>query len=166
MGLVCIKLITAPPCVVGCRSVLTPLTTHHARPRRRLGIKPSCPLEVVNLIQTAVDQWGHSFGDWVAVARRPAPPSNLTNGASSGCPRHSPRSELGKRGMSCTRHFTIQDSGLPWSKIRLPLVEPHLIYEGWEITPNTCKNCRPIKSRIVPSPSNRGTKPLAACPAS
>jgi hypothetical protein len=46
--------------------------------------------------------------------------------------------------------------------ITLSLVEPHLIHEGWEIYTYTCKNCGPIKSRIVPSPSNRGTKPLAA----
>jgi len=47
-------------------------------------------------------------------------------------------------------------------RIALSLVEPHPVYEGWEIHTYACKECEATSSRIVACPSNAGAPPLAA----
>ena len=54
-----------------------PRGRHTAKPCRGSGIRPSCPLEVVNLIQTSVGRPAYTHKDRVAVARRSGLPSNL-----------------------------------------------------------------------------------------
>jgi hypothetical protein len=114
---------------------------------------------VFNLIQTALDR-GYKL-----LAAKSDFKAGLT-----GCSHH--RTEAG-RVKGSVMHTPFNDSEFRSTRITdecptcreqiaLSLVEPHLLHEGWEIYTYTCKRCGPIKSRIVPSPSNRGSKPLAA----
>jgi hypothetical protein len=143
--------------------------THHARPRRRLGIRLSCRLEVVNLIQTPADRSAHCFGDRVAVARGPAPPSNLPNGTHPGvrtiCPEAGRAKGSAMHAPLYDRRFSsiaMDDCPVCWGKIALALVEPHPVHEGREIHTYTCGKCGPTKSRIVVCPSNAAALQVAA----
>ena len=88
------------------RSGYAPRTTLHARPRRRPCITPSCPLEVVNFIQTPGQPMGAHSRDRAAAARRPGFPSNLRSRTDPGF--RSTRTDAGRaKGRQCMRHSTI-----------------------------------------------------------
>jgi hypothetical protein len=88
------------------RSGYAPRTTLHARPRRRPCITPSCPLEVVNFIQTPGRPMGAHSRDRAAAARRPGFPSILGSRTHPGF--RSTRTDAGRaKGRQCMRHSTI-----------------------------------------------------------
>ena len=138
------------------------------RPRRRPGIRSSCPLEVINLIQTPVGRRAHTRRARAAVARRPGFPSSLRSRTHLGF--RSTRTEA-RRAKGIPMHAPLYDRRFSsiamdecpvcWGKITLALVEPHPLHEGREIHTYTCEKCGPTKSRIVVCPST-GRAPLVA----
>jgi len=131
-----------------------PRGRHTAKPCRGSGIRPSCPLEVVNLIRTSVGRPAYTHKDRVAVARRSGLPSNLQSrthpgfrdiraeaGRAKGSAMHAPQYD---------RRFSsiaMADCPVCWGKIALALVEPHPIHDGKEdsyvreVRANQIENC-------------------------
>ena len=146
-----------------------PRGRHTAKPCRGSGIRPSCPLEVVNLIQTSVGRPAYTHKDRVAVARGSGLRSNLQSRTHPGF--RDIRAEAGRAKGSAMhaplydRRFSsiaMDDCPVCWGKIALALVEPHPIHEGREIHTYTCDRCGPTKSRIVVCPSNAAALKAAA----